>query len=77
MTRQLAPLELAAFLAATRPDWDRMHIQQAIDRARQAGWPYEHFVGAFVRTAWDDQAAPGEVDHHKPKNLRREWAVAS
>ncbi|GGK61882.1 hypothetical protein Sme01_03750 [Sphaerisporangium melleum] len=77
MTHHLAPLELAEFLAATRPDWERMHIQQAIERARQAAWPYEHFVGAFWRTACDDDATPAEVDHLQPKNLRREWAVAS
>lgn len=74
---QLAPLELAGFLAATRPDWERLAIEQAIERARGWEWPYEHFVGCFVRVAWDDESAPGEVDHMRPKHLRRAWAVAA
>ncbi len=77
MAHQLAPLELAGFLAATRPDWEPLEIQQTIDRARSAEWPYEHFVGCMIRIAWDDDSKPGEVDHMKPSNLQRTWAVAS
>lgn len=77
MTHRLAPLELVEFLLATREDWDRLAVQQAVDRARGDEWPYENFVGAFVRIAFDDDSTPDEVDHMRPKALRRPWAVAS
>lgn len=74
MSHRVAPLELAAFLAATRPDWDPLEIQQAIDRARIVDWPYEHFVGAVLRTAWDDDATPQDVTHMRPRGrIRRPW----
>lgn len=68
---QPAPLELRDFVAATRPDWEPLAIQQAIDRARGHGWAYEHFVGALWRTACDPDAAPRDVDHMRPKTQAR------
>ena len=67
-----APLELAAFIAATRRDWEPLHIQQAIDRARGNGWAYENFVSSLIRTAFDSHAtSPREVDHMRPKTPPR------
>jgi hypothetical protein len=71
MSHMPAPLALAAFIAETRPDWDRLQIQQTIDRARTVGWAYEHFVGALIRTAFDKDATPAEVDHMRPKTPPR------
>jgi hypothetical protein len=66
-----APLELRDFITATRPDWNPLHIQQTIDRARGHGWAYEHFVGALWRTACDPDATPRDTDHMRPKTQPR------
>ena len=67
MTYRPAPLALAAFIRDTRPDWDPTEVQQAIDRARTTGWAYEHFVSALIRTAFDKDATPRDVDYMRPK----------
>lgn len=64
---QHATPQLIELAVATRPDWQRRAVRNALAEAAAVGWSWPRAMVSMVRLAVDPEALPGDLVRHRRK----------